>query len=151
MGLEYKALNSEDLLDVVEEMKEELGTDKLLDELIMALSSYDLQDNLEYIANNNDIDVFDKYDDTFDIDRLADWIADNAYTTNEKEVIDTIDDLIELVGSDNAIYYKDSTATGVSMYFDCFSSLSEAIKYLNSCDIYQTTSGYTIIPVTAIG
>ena len=62
MGLEYKALNREDLMDVLDEMKEELGTDKLLDELIMALSSYDLQDNLEYIANNNDIDVFDRYD-----------------------------------------------------------------------------------------
>jgi len=147
MGLEYRALNREDLMDILEEMKKGLGTDKLLDELTMALSSYDLQDNLEYIANNNDIDVFDKYDDSFDIDRLADWIADNAYTTNEQEVIDTIDDLIELVGPDNAIYYKDSTATGIAMYFDCFSSLSEAIKYLNSCDIYQTTSGYTIIPV----
>ena len=147
MGLEYRALNREDLMDILEEMKKGLGTDKLLDELTMALSSYDLQDNLEYIASNNDIDVFDKYDDSFDIDRLADWIADNAYTTNEQEVIDTIDDLIELVGPDNAIYYKDSTATGIAMYFDCFSSLSEAIKYLNSCDIYQTTSGYTIIPV----
>lgn len=144
--LEYKALSNEDLMNVLKETEEELGTDKLLDELIMALSSYDLQDNLEYIASNNDLDVFDKYDDTFDIDRLADWIADNAYTTNEKEVIDNINDLIELVGSDNAIYYKDATATGIAMYFDGFESLSSAIKYLNQCDIYQTTSGYTIIP-----
>jgi len=145
--LEYKALDNNDLMDILDDMKNELGTDNLLDELVKALSSYDLQDNLEYIAGNNDLDVFDKYDDTFDIDRLADWIADNAYTTNEKEVIDDINDLIELVGSDNAIYYKDATATGIAMYFDGFDSLSGAIKYLNSCDIYQTTSGYTIIPV----
>lgn len=146
MGLEYKALDNEDLMDILDDMKNELGTDNLLDELVMALSSYDLQDNLEYIAGNNDLNVFDKYDDSFDIDRLADWITDNAYTTNEKEVMDDINDLIELVGSDNAIYYKDSTATGISMYFDGFDSLSSAIKYLNQCDIYQTTSGYTIIP-----
>lgn len=146
MSLEYKALDSDNLMDVLDEMREQLGTDNLLDELVMALSSYDLQDNLEYIAGNNDLDVFDKYDDTFDIDRLADWITDNAYTTNEKEVISDINDLIELVGSDNAIYYKDSTATGIAMYFDGFDSLSSAIKYLNSCDIYQTASGYTIIP-----
>lgn len=146
MGLEYKALNTNDLMDILDDMKNELGTDYLLEELVKALSSYDLQDNLEYIANNNDIDVFDKYDDTFDIDRLADWITDNAYTTNEKEVISDINDLIELVGSDNAIYYKDSTATGIAMYFDGFSSHSDAIKYLNQCDIYQTTAGYTIIP-----
>lgn len=147
MSLEYKALNSDNLMDVLDDMKNELGTDYLLEELVKALSSYDLQDNLEYIASNNDIDVFDKYDDTFDIDRLADWIADNAYTTSEKDVISDINDLIELVGSDNAIYYKDATATGIAMYFDGFESLSSAIKYLNQCDIYQTTSGYTIIPV----
>jgi len=145
--LEYKALDSDNLMDVLDEMREQLGADNLLDELVRALSDYDLQDNLEYIAGNNDLNVFDKYDDTLDIDRLADWITDNAYTTNEKEVMSDINDLIELVGSDNAIYFKDATATGISMYFDGFESLSSAIKYLKQCDIYQTTSGYTIIPV----
>ena len=146
MTLEYKKLSKDNLMEVLGKIEKQLGTEKLLSELVSSLSDYELQDNLEYVAKNNELDVFSKYDDTFDIDRLASWIVTNATPVTEHAVMDELNDLIEAVGKHNATYFKDSTATGISMYFDPFRTLSEAITYLKQCDIYASPEGYTIIP-----
>lgn len=43
-------------MDLEEKLREELGTETLLNELEEALSSDELQDNLEYIAKMHGID-----------------------------------------------------------------------------------------------
>lgn len=43
-------------MDLEEKLREELGAETLLNELEKALSSDELQDNLEYIAKMYDVD-----------------------------------------------------------------------------------------------
>ena len=43
-------------MNLEEKLREELGTETLLNELEKALSSDELQDNLEYIAKMYDVD-----------------------------------------------------------------------------------------------
>ena len=44
--------------DILDEMKELLGADSLLDQLCQAMSTDDLEDNLRYIDRMNDLDLF---------------------------------------------------------------------------------------------
>lgn len=48
------------LMEIMDEMKEIMGADELLESLALALSSDELQDNLEYIDRMHDLNVFDE-------------------------------------------------------------------------------------------
>ena len=51
-------MDKDKLYEIVEKMTEQLGTQELLDSLVMAMSSKELQENLEYIDRMNDLDNF---------------------------------------------------------------------------------------------
>ena len=52
-------LSRSELLDKLEELKEIIGTDDLLLNLALALSSDELQENLEYIDRMYDTNIFE--------------------------------------------------------------------------------------------
>ena len=51
-------MDKDKLYEIVEKMTEQLGTQELLDSLVMAMSSKELQENLEYIDRMNDLGNF---------------------------------------------------------------------------------------------
>lgn len=51
-------MDKDKLYEIVEKMTEQLGTQELLDSLVMAMSSKELQENLEYIDRMNDLENF---------------------------------------------------------------------------------------------
>ena len=51
-------MDKDKLYKIVEKMTEQLGTQELLDSLVMAMSSKELQENLEYIDRMNDLENF---------------------------------------------------------------------------------------------
>ena len=51
-------MTKDKLYEIVEKMTEQLGTQELLDSLVMAMSSKELQENLEYIDRMNDLGNF---------------------------------------------------------------------------------------------
>ena len=51
-------MDKDKLYEIVEKMTEQLGAQELLDSLVMAMSSKELQENLEYIDRINDLDNF---------------------------------------------------------------------------------------------
>ena len=51
-------MDKDKLYEIVEKMTEQLGTQGLLDSLVMAMSSKELQENLEYIDRMNDLENF---------------------------------------------------------------------------------------------
>lgn len=54
-----KNLRKNDLYDILEEMKDMLGADHLLDALAQAMSDRELQENLEYIDRMEDLGLFE--------------------------------------------------------------------------------------------
>lgn len=50
--------SAETIHDVYENMKELMGADALLEELVQSLSNDELEEHLRWIAKMNDIDVF---------------------------------------------------------------------------------------------
>ena len=51
-------MDKQELYEIVEKMTEQLGTQELLDSLVMAMSSKELQENLEYIDRMNGLENF---------------------------------------------------------------------------------------------
>ena len=51
-------MDKDKLYEIVEKMTEQLGAQELLDSLVMAMSSKELQENLEYIDRMNDLENF---------------------------------------------------------------------------------------------
>ena len=51
-------MDKDKLYEIVEKMTEQLGTQELLDSLVMAMSSKELQENLEYIDRMNGLENF---------------------------------------------------------------------------------------------
>lgn len=51
-------MDKNELYTIVEKMTNQLGTKELLESLVMAMSSKELQENLEYINRMNDLDNF---------------------------------------------------------------------------------------------
>ena len=51
-------MDKDKLYEIVEKMTEQLGTQELLDSLVMAMSSKELQENLEFIDRMHDLDNF---------------------------------------------------------------------------------------------
>lgn len=45
-----------ELMEIADQMEQDLGTDNLLEDLIRAMSSDELQDNLAYISRMYDLD-----------------------------------------------------------------------------------------------
>lgn len=52
-------LNKNELFEKMDEMVELMGTDAVLEELARAMSSDELQENLEYIDRMNETNLFD--------------------------------------------------------------------------------------------
>lgn len=52
-------MNKQELYEVAEQMVEMLGTEHMLDELLRAMDSKELQENLEFIDRTNDTNLFD--------------------------------------------------------------------------------------------
>ena len=50
-------MTNSELYEVVEQMKEAIGTEELLDALVQALSSQELEENLQYIDRMYDTDL----------------------------------------------------------------------------------------------
>lgn len=51
-------MEKDKLYEIVEKMTEQLGSQELLDSLVMAMSYDELKANLEYIDRMNDLDNF---------------------------------------------------------------------------------------------
>ena len=51
-------MNKQELYEIVEKMTEQLGSQELLDSLVMAMSYDDLNENLEYIDRMHDLENF---------------------------------------------------------------------------------------------
>lgn len=51
-------MSRNELMEIVDKMKEQIGTNELLDNLCQALSTDDLKDNLEYIDRMFDLGLF---------------------------------------------------------------------------------------------
>jgi hypothetical protein len=51
-------MESSDVWDIFEEMKELLGEEELLNELAQALSTDELEENLRWIDKNHDLGLF---------------------------------------------------------------------------------------------
>ena len=51
-------MDKQELYEIVEKMTEQLGSQELLDSLVMAMSSKELQENLEFIDRMNDLENF---------------------------------------------------------------------------------------------
>ena len=56
--MEKKRLNRSELMETLDLLKEQIGTDELLDNLALALSTDELQDCLEYIDRMHDTSIF---------------------------------------------------------------------------------------------
>lgn len=52
-------LDKNELMEKMDEMVELMGTDAVLEELARAMSSNELQENLEYIDRMNETNLFD--------------------------------------------------------------------------------------------
>ena len=52
-------LDKNELMEKVDEMVELMGADAVLEELTLAMSSNELQENLEYIDRMNETNLFD--------------------------------------------------------------------------------------------
>ena len=50
-------MNRNELMNIVDQLKELMGADKLLDELCQAMSSKELEENLEHIDRMNDTNL----------------------------------------------------------------------------------------------
>jgi len=53
-----ESMDIKKLFSIVDEMKEALGAETLLDDLCQALSAKELEDNLRYIDNMRDLGIF---------------------------------------------------------------------------------------------
>lgn len=56
--MEKKRLKRWELLETLDLLKEQIGTDELLESLALALSTDELQDCLEYIDRMHDTNIF---------------------------------------------------------------------------------------------
>ena len=52
-------MDKQELYEIVENMTEQLGSDVLLENLVMAMSYDDLKENLEYIDRMHDLENFE--------------------------------------------------------------------------------------------
>lgn len=52
-------LDKNELMEKLDEMVEMLGTETVLEDLVLAMSSNELQENLEYIDRMRETDLFD--------------------------------------------------------------------------------------------
>lgn len=53
-------MSRNELMEIVDKMKEQISTDELLDNLCQALSTDDLKGNLEYINKMFDLQAFEE-------------------------------------------------------------------------------------------
>lgn len=56
--MEQKRLNRSELLETLDQLAEQIGTDDLLENLALSLSSDELQGCLEYIDRMHDTNIF---------------------------------------------------------------------------------------------
>lgn len=56
-------MEREYLEEIVNLMTEKIGCDGVLDELVDAMNSNELEENLRYIDRTNDLHIFECYDD----------------------------------------------------------------------------------------
>ena len=56
--MENKKLNMDELFEILDTLKEHIGTAELLENLALALSTDELQDCLEYIDRMHDTNIF---------------------------------------------------------------------------------------------
>lgn len=61
--MEQKRLNRSELLETLDQLAEQIGTDVLLENLALALSTDELQENLEYIDRMHDTNIFNELEE----------------------------------------------------------------------------------------
>lgn len=55
-------MNKDELYEIANTMCEMIGSDQVLDDLLKALSSQELEDNLRYIDRMEDLNLFEEYE-----------------------------------------------------------------------------------------